>query len=144
MLNTLLNFVSECLVLEGVLRKRKGREFLRARRQRMSNCFRNSFLFFNFLSFFCHMAPVALWKFPGKGLNQSCSYGLYHSHSNTGFKTHLWPTSQPQQHHSLQQCWILNPLSEARDQTLIFMDTSLVLNPLNHKGNANEVRKLNQ
>ena len=36
---------------------------------------------------------------------------------------------------SLQQHWILNSLSEARDQTLIFMDTSWVLNPLSHHGN---------
>ena len=32
-------------------------------------------------------------------------------------------------HHSSWQCWILNPLSEARDQTHILMDTSCVLNP---------------
>ena len=31
-------------------------------------------------------------------------------------------------HHSLQQPQILNPLSEARDQTHILMDTSLALN----------------
>ena len=30
-------------------------------------------------------------------------------------------------HHSPQQCWILNPLSEARDETCIFLDTSWVL-----------------
>ena len=29
-------------------------------------------------------------------------------------------------HHSLWQCWILNPLSEARDRTCIFMDTSQI------------------
>ena len=27
-------------------------------------------------------------------------------------------------YHSLQQCWILNPLSTARDQTCILIDTS--------------------
>ena len=27
-------------------------------------------------------------------------------------------------HHSSQQCWVLNPLSEARDQTCILTDTS--------------------
>ena len=31
---------------------------------------------------------------------------------------------------------ILNPLSEARDQTTSFMDTSQVLNPLGHNGNS--------
>ena len=30
------------------------------------------------------------------------------------------------QDHSLQQCWILNPLSEARDWTSVLMDTSQV------------------
>ena len=29
-------------------------------------------------------------------------------------------------YHSPQQCWILNPLSEARDQTGVLMDTSRV------------------
>ena len=41
--------------------------------------------------------------------------------------SHIWDLR-----HSLQQRWILNPLSEARDQTHILMDTSPVLNPLSH------------
>ena len=51
-------------------------------------------------------------------------------------------TSTPDQscvcdfHHSSQQRWILNPLSEARDQTHTLMDTSWVCNPLSHNGNA--------
>ena len=36
----------------------------------------------------------------------------------------------------LQQCQILNPLREARDQTRILMDTRQVCNPLSHNGNA--------
>ena len=32
--------------------------------------------------------------------------------------------------HSLWQCWILNPLSKARNQTCILRDISQVLNPL--------------
>ena len=39
-------------------------------------------------------------------------------------------------HHSSRQHWILNTLSEARDQTRILMDTSQVLNPLSHNGNS--------
>ena len=38
-------------------------------------------------------------------------------------------------HCSLWQHWILNLLSEARDQTCILMDTSQALNPLSHSGN---------
>ena len=38
-------------------------------------------------------------------------------------------------HHSSQQRQILNPLSEAKDQTCILMDTSQVHNPLSHNGN---------
>ena len=38
--------------------------------------------------------------------------------------------------HSSQQCWILNPLSAARDRTYIPMDTRRVLNPPNHNGNS--------
>ena len=40
-------------------------------------------------------------------------------------------------HHSSQQCWVLNPLSEARDQTRIRMDPSWVHNPLSHSRNSN-------
>ena len=29
-------------------------------------------------------------------------------------------------HHTSQQCWIINPLSEARDQTPVFMDTNWI------------------
>ena len=35
-------------------------------------------------------------------------------------------------HHSSWQCWILNPPSEARDQTHILMDTRWVCNLLSH------------
>ena len=37
---------------------------------------------------------------------------------------------------SLQQHWILNPLIKARDQILILIDTSQVLNLLNYNGNS--------
>jgi len=39
-------------------------------------------------------------------------------------------------HHSSRQSQIPNPLSEARDQTCLLMDTSQVCNLLSHKGNA--------
>ena len=36
------------------------------------------------------------------------------------------PSCVYDQHHSSWQCWIINPLSEARDQTPILMDTSQI------------------
>ena len=39
-------------------------------------------------------------------------------------------------HHKSWQHQILNPLSGARDQTCILMDTGRVCNPLGHKGNS--------
>ena len=50
-----------------------------------------------------------------------------------GSKPHLGPMSH------LRQCQILNPLSEASDQTRILVDTILVLNPLRHNGNSNYI-----
>ena len=38
--------------------------------------------------------------------------------------------------HSSWKCWILNPLSKARDQTYILMDTTQVGNPVSHNGNS--------
>ena len=39
-------------------------------------------------------------------------------------------------HHSSRQCRIFNPMSKARDQTWILMDTGWILNPLRHNGNS--------
>ena len=39
-------------------------------------------------------------------------------------------------HHSLWQCWILNPLIEGKDQAHILMNTSWVLNLMSHNGNS--------
>ena len=39
-------------------------------------------------------------------------------------------------HQSSWQCWVLNPLSEARDQTLVLMDPSQVCLPLSREGNS--------
>ena len=48
-----------------------------------------------FWIFFFFLWPhLWIWKFIGEGLKQSCSWGLYHCHSNTGSKTHMWPTLQ--------------------------------------------------
>ena len=57
---------------------------------------------------------------------------LHQSHSNARSEPCLQPIPQltavpdTHLHHSSWQCQILNPLSEARDQTCVFMDTSWV------------------
>ena len=71
------------------------------------------------------------WKFPGQGLN---------------WRSSCWPTPQPQQHQirAVSVTYTtahgnsapFNPLSEARDQACILMDTSRVLNPLSHYRNS--------
>ena len=68
-----------------------------------------------FFFFFFLLGPH-LWhmEVPRLGLNWSCSC-----------------QSMPQP----QQCQNLNPLSEAKDQTLILMGTSWVCNLLSHNGN---------
>ena len=59
---------------------------------------------------------------------RAAAAGLHHSQGNA--------RSEPRLHRILQQCWILNPLSKARDQTCILMDTSLVFNLVRHNRNS--------
>ena len=111
-----------------------------------TNLSRGDSLLYTAIAFFFYSRTCSIWKFPGKGSKSELQ---------------LWPTPRPQQHriqttsatytvaiatwdpsctcnlhHSLQQCQILNPLSEARDRTLILMDTSQVRNLLHHNGNS--------
>ena len=62
---------------------------------------------------------------------------LHHSHSNEGSQLSLQSKLQLS-----QQCQILNPLSEARDQTLTLMDTSWVHLLLSH--NRHSLTKLSR
>ena len=48
----------------------------------------------------------------------------------------IWATSVWDLHHSSRQCWILNPLSEAWDWTLILMDPSWVRQLMSRKENV--------
>ena len=64
--------------------------------------------------FLFRAAPLAYGRFQARGQIGAVAANLCHSHSNMGSKLPLRPTSQ--------RCWILNPLSEARDRTLILMD----------------------
>ena len=71
-----------------------------------------SFFFFGFLG-------PHLWHecFQACGQIGAEAAGLHHSHSNARSEQHLQPTPQ---------LTTLNPLSQARDQTQILMDTSPV------------------
>ena len=75
------------------------------------------FYFLFFLSFCLFRAEhMAYGGSQAMGLIGTTAAGLHHSHSNTGTEPHL------RLHHSSWQRWILNPLSEARDQTHNLMD----------------------
>ena len=76
----------------------------------------------DFYLFVClFRAPsVAYGSSQARGQNRAAAASLHHSHSNIRFEPLL------QSHHSSCQRWILKPLSEARDQTHILMDTSWV------------------
>ena len=69
------------------------------------------FLFFPFMA--TPMADRTSWA---RGQIGAVAASVCHSHSNARSKPYLQPM--------LQQCWILNPLKEARDQTCILMDTN--------------------
>ena len=78
-------------------------------------------VFFFFSSLFFRAAHVA--------------HGSSQARSRIGAAT--WdPRCTCDAHRRLQQCWIPNPLREARDWTYTFMDISQVLNPLSHSGNS--------
>ena len=66
---------------------------------------------------------VAYGSSQARGWIRTAASGLRHRYSNTRSEP-CWQT-----HCSSQQCWILNPLSGARDRTLILMHTSWVRYP---------------
>ena len=71
-----------------------------------------------FLSFF-RAVPVACGSSPARGRGGATAADLHQSHSNARSELHLQPIAQLNQ--------VLNPLSKARDQTCILMNTSWVL-----------------
>ena len=68
--------------------------------------------------FFFSPTSVAYGSSQARSQIGATAAGLCHSHSNARSEPHL-PL-----HHSSWQCQILNPLSQARDRTLILMDAS--------------------
>ena len=99
-----------------------GREGVpRARARALPECqnARQSFLFF---FFFCFLGPyLQHTEVPRLGLKLELQLPAY-----TTATAMLDPSRVCDLYHSSQQCWILNPLSEARDQTCILMDPSQV------------------
>ena len=73
----------------------------------------------NGISFF---SRAAYGSSQARGLIRARAAALCHSHSNMDSKPHLWPIPQLPS----QQCSILYPLSKARDQIHMLMDTSRV------------------
>ena len=81
--------------------------------------FQHYFLFVCFV-FSSECCTCGIWRFPARGWIRAAPAGLHHSHSMPD-QSHVWDL-----HLSSQQCWILNPLSKARSQTCILMDTSQI------------------
>ena len=79
-----------------------------------------SLLFSDWLIDFFRATYVAYGNSQARRRIRAADAGLHHSHCNTGSELHL------NLYHGSQQHCILNPLSEARDQTPILMDTSQV------------------
>ena len=77
---------------------------------------------------FCRAAPAACGGSQARGRIGTVVTGLHHSHSHAGSK----PVCDL--HHSSRQCWPLNPLSEARDQICILVNTSQICSC--HDGNS--------
>ena len=78
-----------------------------------------------FFFFFFTAASVAYGSSQARSRIRDVAAALHHSQGNSGSKA----PSAAAAHGDAQ---ILNPLSEVRDPTCILMDTSWVLNPLNH------------
>ena len=84
----------------------------------------HSFFSFSFLFFFLfRTAPAAYGSFQNRGWIRAAVAAYT---TNTAIQD---PSSICNQHHCSQQCWILNPMSGARDQTPALMDTSRVHYP---------------
>ena len=74
---------------------------------------------------------------PGPGVDSELQLGASATATATPDPRHTCDL-----HHSSQQRRILNPLSEARDQTHILMDNSRFLNPLSHNGDAQNFNEI--
>ena len=86
-------------------------------------------LFFYFLVF---LGPYPQhMEVPRPGVETELQLSAYTTATATRDPSHICDL-----HHSSRQCWILNPLSEARDWTCVLMVTSQICFPLSSDGNA--------
>ena len=75
-----------------------------------------------YFCFFCFLGPhLQQMEVPRLGVKSELQLPGYTTATATPDLSHICNL-----HHSLQQCWILNLLSKARDQTCILMDTSQI------------------
>ena len=86
-----------------------------------------------FFFFFFVILGLHLWlmEIPRLGVQLELQLQAYSAATATQDLSHVCDL-----HHSLWQCQILNPLSEARDQICNLMGISHVFNPLSHNGNS--------
>ena len=120
MLDAAITFVS----LEG---------FEAERRPQFRACFLSLYTQFFFFFFFPFEGRTrSTWKFPGQGLNCPATVTAIATWDPSLHICDLHHSSQ----HPLRHCWIPDPLSEAKDQTCILMDTSWIHFPLLHDRNS--------
>ena len=88
--------------------------------------------FTEFFFLFCFLGPHP-WhvEVPRLGVESELQLPAYTTATATPNPSHICNL-----HHSSWQCWIPNPLSKARHQTFVLMDTNRVCQPLIHYGNA--------
>ena len=89
------------------------------------------FVFFSFFFFF-RAIPAVYGSSWAKGRIRAAAAGLARAIATRD------PSLTYDLHYSLQQWQLLNPLSEARDQTCILMNTSRFCNLLSHNGNSQQ------
>ena len=85
---------------------------------------------FSVFLFFFFLQDYTCMEVPGLGIKSELQLPAYTTATATPYLSHICNLRL-----SLQQHWILNPLSETRDWTRILMDASWVLNPLSHSRN---------
>ena len=88
----------------------------------------------NWVIFAFEARPHGIWRFPGSGLNQSCSCRPMPQPQHPGH-----PSCVCDLHHSSQQCQDPNSLSKARDWTHILIDPSWVHSRWATMGTPNKV-----